>query len=260
MNELLKELLQINDPSDTNKIIPTMGGHYWWNTLDKNNNYKLQKHKIVDLYRVIDSENFLVICGKKNEITFKFYRLISDEFLMPGDVIGVNRGIYEHYGIYLGNDEVIHYAPLNSSELGDSSNNVIHIAPMKDFLNDKTEVFVLDFPDKNGKPVKVGENVFRFDLMDFVKIIKRPKKRFEDFILGSSYNVFSPEETIERAKTRLGEKKYDLITNNCEHFAIWAKTGIKESKQVKDVIEVVGSVSVVIPVYNILKNIKDNRC
>jgi Lecithin retinol acyltransferase len=38
-----------------------------------------------------------------------------------------------------------------------------------------------------------------------------------------------------RAKSRLGENKYDLLFNNCEHFATWCKTGIHESEQVKRV-------------------------
>ncbi|WP_449418137.1 lecithin retinol acyltransferase family protein [Phormidium nigroviride] len=35
-----------------------------------------------------------------------------------------------------------------------------------------------------------------------------------------------------RAKSRLGENKYDLLFNNCEHFATWCKTGKHESEQV----------------------------
>lgn len=44
-----------------------------------------------------------------------------------------------------------------------------------------------------------------------------------------------PEVVIERAHSRLGESKYDLVFNNCEHFAVWCKTGTARSPQVKDV-------------------------
>jgi hypothetical protein len=37
---------------------------------------------------------------------------------------------------------------------------------------------------------------------------------------------------VKRAKKRLGEEKYNLIFNNCEHFARWCKTGESKSKQV----------------------------
>ena len=49
---------------------------------------------------------------------------------------------------------------------------------------------------------------------------------------SSEYHLYSPKETVHRARSRLGESSYNLATNNCEHFAIWCKTGISESHQV----------------------------
>jgi len=40
------------------------------------------------------------------------------------------------------------------------------------------------------------------------------------------------DEVIKRAKSRLDEASYDLLGNNCEHFASWCKTGIEYSSQV----------------------------
>ena len=44
----------------------------------------------------------------------------------------------------------------------------------------------------------------------------------------------SPDVVVERAESRLGENKYKLLFNNCEHFATWCKTGRHQSEQVKD--------------------------
>lgn len=44
--------------------------------------------------------------------------------------------------------------------------------------------------------------------------------------------AFLPDAVVERAKSRLGERRYDLLLNNCEHFATWCKTGRNESEQV----------------------------
>lgn len=44
---------------------------------------------------------------------------------------------------------------------------------------------------------------------------------------------FSPEESVERAFSRLGENKYNLIFNNCEHFVNWCISGIHSSAQIK---------------------------
>ena len=43
---------------------------------------------------------------------------------------------------------------------------------------------------------------------------------------------FSPDEIIERALGRIGEKNYSLLGNNCEHFVNWCRTGKAESRQV----------------------------
>lgn len=36
---------------------------------------------------------------------------------------------------------------------------------------------------------------------------------------------YSKDEIICRAQSRLGESEYNVVTNNCEHFAIWCRCG-----------------------------------
>lgn len=75
----------------------------------------------------------------------------------------------------------------------------------------------------------------------------------DEFLRGSvvemvvSLEAVDPDAVIARAESRLGEKKYNLITDNCEHFASWCVTGRKESKQVQRTVAaaVVGGVVVV---------------
>ena len=43
--------------------------------------------------------------------------------------------------------------------------------------------------------------------------------------------------TLRRAMGRLGEQDYNLLFNNCEHFATWCKTGRHQSGQVDSVLE-----------------------
>ena len=38
-------------------------------------------------------------------------------------------------------------------------------------------------------------------------------------------SLYSPDEIIKRAKTRLGEKAYNLRNNNCENVATWCRCG-----------------------------------
>lgn len=44
----------------------------------------------------------------------------------------------------------------------------------------------------------------------------------------------APGVTVRRAMGRLGEQNYNLLFNNCEHFACWCKTGRHRSNQVED--------------------------
>jgi hypothetical protein len=50
----------------------------------------------------------------------------------------------------------------------------------------------------------------------------------------------NPDETINRAESRLGDAEYDLISNNCEHFARWCITGDHCSEQIRDAVATAG--------------------
>ncbi|MGK7930668.1 MAG: lecithin retinol acyltransferase family protein [Microcystaceae cyanobacterium] len=44
---------------------------------------------------------------------------------------------------------------------------------------------------------------------------------------------------VNRAISRLGEQKYNLLFNNCEHFATWCKTGMSNSQQIREFVPVI---------------------
>ena len=72
------------------------------------------------------------------------------------------------------------------------------------------------------------------------QILRSPR---EDFSRGLplsvvSYTHCSPVGvTLRRAQSRLGEQNYNLLFNNCEHFAHWCKTGRHRSRQVEQALE-----------------------
>ena len=53
---------------------------------------------------------------------------------------------------------------------------------------------------------------------------------------------YIPDVVVERAKSRLGENDYNLLFNNCEHFANWCKTGINDSKQVRNYLPAISTI------------------
>lgn len=55
----------------------------------------------------------------------------------------------------------------------------------------------MEHPERSGK------------LWDYLKIVE--------------YRLYTPKETLARARSRIGESNYNLFSNNCEHFALWCK-------------------------------------
>ena len=72
------------------------------------------------------------------------------------------------------------------------------------------------------------------------EILRSP---LEDFSQGQPIRVVdhpgasAPGLTLRRAMSRIGEQNYNLLINNCEHFATWCKTGRHRSGQIDSVLE-----------------------
>jgi hypothetical protein len=47
---------------------------------------------------------------------------------------------------------------------------------------------------------------------------------------------FQGSRVVERARSRLGENRYHLLTNNCEHFCEWCLYGEQRSYQVEELL------------------------
>lgn len=118
------------------------------------------------------------------------------------DQIRVNRGLYYHYGIYESDDVVYQFASPKGAEIS-SETATVNTTTLADFL-------------KGGV----------LEVRDYTEEELQMKK--------------SPNEIIEYAKDHLGEMGYDLINNNCEHFANRATFGKSESSQVNNIFSLLG--------------------
>ena len=124
--------------------------------------------------------------------------------LVPGEHIKVHRIGYTHHGIYIGNDQVIHYTG---------------------------EVFQKVFSE--NQPKIRQDHISVFSNGNKIKRVHHSKTFFYDQI-------------ITRAQSKLGESRYSLIFNNCEHFATWCVTGQYKSEQVEKRIAGTSPISFVI--------------
>jgi hypothetical protein len=57
-----------------------------------------------------------------------------------------------------------------------------------------------------------------------------------------------PDEVIRRARSHLGERFYNLVFSNCEHFATYCKTGKWRSRQVPGFVK-----TVLRPLYGVIR-------
>jgi hypothetical protein len=56
----------------------------------------------------------------------------------------------------------------------------------------------------------------------------------EIWIKPSPFPMYAGQEAVRRARSRLGENRYRLLTNNCEHFCTWCVYGESYSEQVEE--------------------------
>jgi hypothetical protein len=73
----------------------------------------------------------------------------------------------------------------------------------------------------------------------------------EQFARGHAIGVrtdstprFEREDVVRRARSRLGEDRYHVLRNNCEHFCEWCLSGVSRSSQVESMLGGAGAVTV----------------
>ena len=69
------------------------------------------------------------------------------------------------------------------------------------------------------------------DMIESESELQKKGAEVERVVWPDYLRPFPAEEVIQRAKGRLGEKSYDLETNNCESFVMWCICGLNYSVQ-----------------------------
>lgn len=124
-------------------------------------------------------------------------RFVKSQNIQPGDILRVKRTQgYDHYGIAVDANSIIHYTGPIDDSITDIENVQIRLTNLDSFV--------------------------RGDKLQVLKPYSSPFER----------NV-----VVERAEAFIGKSKifgkaYNLVTNNCEHFARYIYFGRKDSKQV----------------------------
>lgn len=117
---------------------------------------------------------------------------------MRGDHIRVKRGLYNHHGIYVSDDEVIHFTGQGDDDIFGTHNEVL-----------------------------------KSDLAFFLKDGTLEVKEYTDDELRDLYPV---EGIVSYARSCIGDNGYNVLLNNCEHFANVCTLGKHRSKQVENIL------------------------
>ena len=121
---------------------------------------------------------------------------------VKGDHIKVDRGGYTHHGVYISDDEVIHFTGTEDDSILDWSKNEVIKTDLNYFLR--------------------GGNV-------------QVKEYTEDEL----NDLYPMDHIAAYARACLGDRGYNLIFNNCEHFANICTLGRFRSKQVEEVFNLI---------------------
>ncbi|XP_039641338.1 phospholipase A and acyltransferase 4-like [Perca fluviatilis] len=113
----------------------------------------------------------------------------------PRDLIEISRGIYNHWAIYIGGEEVVNFAPPND-----------------------------DIAWKSPKEQVKREKIWEVVGNDSFKI---------NNLLDDKYQPRERDIIVKEACSMVGRKMpYSIVKYNCEHFVTDLRYGIPESRQV----------------------------
>ncbi|KAG7511410.1 retinoic acid receptor responder protein 3-like [Solea senegalensis] len=127
----------------------------------------------------------------------------SNPDMNPGDLIEIDRMVYSHWAVYIGEDEVVHLVQ-NDSGSKTSFSSFGKTSSKSDVRRDKLSDVL------NGNSYQVNN------------------------LLDDKYKPRNPDDIVKEAKSRIGPSKYDVVFYNCEHFATEMRYGIYQSQQVNE--------------------------
>lgn len=138
--------------------------------------------------------------------------MIISENYKEGDILRVKRVLYSHFGVYVGNGQVVHFSAGNNGELNPRKAKIILTS--------------LQYFENGGQSKCCNRNTCERD---------------------------TRKNIAQRALKLVGTKfgGYNIVTNNCEHFARFCENGIRFSDQV----HTVASIAAIVFMQFFVKNI-----
>ncbi|KAL8562986.1 hypothetical protein ACOMHN_004678 [Nucella lapillus] len=146
-------------------------------------------------------------------------RLLSQ--LEVGDLLQFPRGVYSHWAVYIGEGEVAHLA-------GDDDDGI-------NGKVDSTHLFTICGQNFRKAFVKVDR---------FLEVAGR-SKAIRNNRKDKQFEPLPADHIVGNALMKLGEVGYNVLYQNCEHFASWCRYGEGKSDQADKVLKGISLVTAV---------------
>ena len=181
--------------------------------------------------------------------------------LQAGDIIGISETLYDHFGLYIGNDRLIHFTCQDRSK--SKSQAKIQETGMDHFLADRESFFMVSAPEwldayrrwvdecvkANEISKAAGVAMLGMSLLNplagamslltssAVQMTVTSTQILQEQVVKQRKEIlaelqqYSGETSVARAQSLIGKKGYNLFTYNCEHFAFWCRLGVRVCEQ-----------------------------
>lgn len=134
---------------------------------------------------------------------------LFDKPAKPGDLIEIQRGTYEHWAVYVGQNEVVHLIPPTQED-----DDVLGLGHLVQYL------------DSHSAEVKC-EKIWK---------VVGPHSYQVNNMLDEEYHPRHWRDIVWKARGLVGRVlPYNVATYNCEHFVTELRYGTPQSRQVKNV-------------------------
>ena len=87
---------------------------------------------------------------------------------------------------------------------------------------------VIHYTGMDGVKTLTNAQILRTDIQTF---ISNPQRELHYVTYQPTQQIYSVNEIVRRAESRIGERGYNLLNHNCENFARWCVIGRSQSYQ-----------------------------
>jgi len=200
---------------------------------------KIKENKIIFAIVIV-----LLLIGFIILIRFIICFFYNREPYPKGSVLKVNRGLYWHYGIYIGHNQVIHFAE-HSFAFGITA-DIIQTSLEEFEKNDSIEIEEELYFDIPTAVICLTSCANRNITRDGTFRILEKREFFSIIEVSGHIKPFPKRKIVKIAKLFLGNKsgQYNLLEDNCEHFANLCRYGLFYSSHSEHPFETVITASV----------------